>query len=195
MKIIDFKFLSNIDSFDNRFDDGFAWSRPYEYDYVFKTICEFKGVNNTPKIHNSSWGFEGIHVKFKELLDNTFGKGAIHSDIKPSMLDKTFVYDITQTPPEELKNNFDFVINISTFEEVGFDQIKIFENLYLQVRESGYLILTFDYPGFELNRFEDYLGFKINRPNENLILNPKNSVVKNISLGDLNVGVLTVKKD
>ena len=45
-----------------------------------------------PEIHNSSWGFEGIHVIFRDELDK-IGK-CIHSDIINSDYRDTFYHDI-----------------------------------------------------------------------------------------------------
>lgn len=195
MKILDFGFFSPDDRVDKNFYDGHAWSRPYEYNYVLDKLLRLD-ANKTrpyPHIHNSSWGFEGIHIKFKESIDSLFVENVIHSDIKASDLKNTCVYDITKAPPEEFVEKFDYVINVSTIEEINYDNIEIFNNLMLQVKTGGHLILTFDHPGLQLPRFEDMLGQKIYTPTEKL--NPKNSVVPNESLSsNLNVGYLTIKK-
>jgi SAM-dependent methyltransferase len=140
MEVIEFRFLTTTDSSNSKYE---AWSRIYEYPIVFKKLIEL-GLSNESKIHNTSWGFEGCHVIFKNDLDQ-FYPNTLHSDIKLSDLPNTMYYDITKPIEEKYHNYFDAVINVSTIEEVGFNNIEIIKNLFQQVKPNGYLIITFDY--------------------------------------------------
>ena len=64
-EIIDFRFLTILDNYDIMYD---AWSRIYEYPYVLNMLINL-GANENSKIHNSSFGFEGCHILFKNKLD------------------------------------------------------------------------------------------------------------------------------
>jgi hypothetical protein len=61
---------------------------------------------------------------FKKEFDDTY-INTIHSDIRTSNLKNTMYYDITKPIEDKYKNYFDFVINISTVEEVNHDNISI----------------------------------------------------------------------
>ena len=190
-KIIEFRLLdSNNDNYNLEYNDGYAWSRIYEYPIVLNYI---KKLNNKkdPYIHNSSWGFVGVHIIFKNNLDN-FTKNCIHTDIKESLLPNTEIYDITQKPPDKYINKFDFVINISTVEEVNFNHWIIINNLLNQVKSGGYLIITFDLPGLDINLIETKLNCALYRP-ENL-LNGMTSFTKNYTCSYLNCGLLIIQK-
>ena len=190
MEILEFKYITTKDISDNElFNDGHAWSRCYEYPLVLNYMNELLSKEST--IHNSSWGFAGIHITFKNELDRQFQK-VLHSDIKSSNLDKTTVYDIKKQSPEFLTNRFDCVLNISTLEEVGGDHCEIFQNLYSQVKKGGYFIFTFDYPGLQLERMEEFLGQKIKK--EDPLLHGGNSIVPNSKYIHLNCGIVVVKK-
>ena len=191
MDIIEFRLLDVDTFFDQKYNDGFAWSRIYEYDLVFKYIKKLSNKEN-PYIHNSSWGFEGIHVLFKNTLDS-FSKNCTHTDIKESSLPNTSTYDITQKPPTELIEKFDFVINVSTVEEVDFNHWIIINNLLLQVQDGGYLIITFDLPGLDINLVESKLNRTLYRPRD--LLNGGNSVVQNNRYAYLNCGLLIIQKN
>ena len=93
MRVIEFKYLTRNDLFDKKY---VAWSRIYEYPYVLNMLTQLD-ANKNSTIHNTSWGFEGCHVTFKDDLDNLYSN-TLHSDIKKSSLKNTTVYDIT-TPP------------------------------------------------------------------------------------------------
>ena len=192
-KIIDFRFASSNDVHDKQYELPNMWSRPYEYKYVSDFIKGAKLKNfSIPKIHNTSWGFEGVHVTFRDELD---GIGdCVHSDIVSSEFRENYYYDIT-TENLEFKNSFDFVVNVSTIEHLNTvaDRIAAIENLFKQIKVNGYLILTFDYPRVNLNEIQTLV-------NENCvisknILNGANSVVPNLNYKDLNIVYLILKKD
>lgn len=158
------------------------WSRFWEYPLVNKFLNE--NIPHGSKIHNTCWGFEPPnHTDFKTDLESFYGvENVVNSDIRPSNLENTTIYDITTYPKDEWINYFDAVINVSTLEEVNYDHIKCFEHLLLQVKKNGYLILTFDIPGLNIQEFENYLGFEFNKSDDA------------ISGMGLNVGFLVCKK-
>ena len=129
---------------------------------------------------------------FKNTLDS-FSKNCTHTDIKESPLPHTSTYDITQKPPTELIEKFDFVINVSTVEEVDFNHWIIINNLLLQVQDGGYLIITFDLPGLDINLVESKLNRTLYRPRD--LLNGGNSVVQNNRYAYLNCGLLIIQKN
>ena len=68
MEILEFKYVTTDDISDNDiFNDGHAWSRCYEYPIVIDYMKNL--LTEESSVHNSSWGFAGIHVIFKEELD------------------------------------------------------------------------------------------------------------------------------
>lgn len=195
MEIIDFRFIHRKDTFEKKY---IAWSRIYEYPVVLETIAKLGGNINS-NIHNTSWGFEGCHVTFKNDLDRLYPH-TIHSDIKASKYENTTIYDITKKPGDELKDKFDFVINVSTVEEVNYSHVEIIKNLLSQVKQNGYLIITFDYKkssqkhigSINLSEVEKFLGAVIST-GENIIsgLNSENPEERNKLL---NCGLLVIKK-
>lgn len=190
-EVMEFRLLSTDDIFNNTFNDGLAWSRIYEYPLVLNLLKKYAN-NKEPTIHNTSWGFEGVHVLFKEKLD-IFSKNTLHSDIRRSNLPNTTVYNITQPPPKELKNKFEFVLNISTVEEVNYNHITIIENLLDQVILGGYLIITFDYPGLNVNLIESKYKISLYVPPNPI--NGTNSQLINKKYAHLNCGVFVIKKN
>lgn len=200
MKVLEFRKLSTEDRFDEKYNDGSAWSRPYEYPLVIDWIKKYYKKGDS--VHNSSWGFQGIHVKFKEELDKDFS-GTLHSDILESELPNTFFYDITKKPKNAEINKYDFVINVSTMEEIKHDHIEIFKNLFLQLKKGGIFITTFDLcfgiryifkkkRCLQLRKFESFL--KLNIKNHYSPLNGSNSVYKNSKYKHLQCGILVIKK-
>lgn len=149
------------------------WSRVYEYPLIIDKIEELK-KSKSPKIHNTSWGFCGTHIKFKNELDLRYD--CLHTDLKESNLEKTGIYNITQKPPRDWIENFDFVLNVSTIEEVDSDPFEIMENLYSMVKPGGFLILTIDSDGIDLNEFEKRFG-QIGG-NDNTKLDGDNSIAR-----------------
>lgn len=193
MKLREFRFINTEDRYDHDFNDGFAWSRVYEYPLVLDTIQKYCIENNKDDIliHNSSWGFEGVHVTFKDKLDSLYQSE--HSDIKYSHYKNTFSYDITKSPDDSLIDKYDVVINVSTLEEVAFDHIEVFNNLYNQVKPGGIIICTFDFPGLQLTRFENLFEVKIEDNKERL--NGCNSKLPNKNCCNLETGYFVVEKN
>jgi SAM-dependent methyltransferase len=186
--VVDFRFAKSTDDFDLKYR---AWSRIYEYQYVLDFIRNTQ--IESPNIHNSSWGYEGVHVIFRDELD-LIGK-CTHSDIIHSEFRDTFYYDIT-TENNEFENKFDFVINISTIEHLktSEDRLTSIKNLFKQVKPGGYLILTFDYPRVNLTEIEFLINKKCTRGG-NKELNGSNSKIVDERYKDLNIVYLILKKN
>lgn len=191
MEVLEFRKITIEDTYNEYYNDGYAWSRVYEYQLALDVIKKNFGESTEILIHNSSWGFTGVHVLFKEQLDKIY-PNTLHTDIIKSELKNTNVYDITNKPPSDWIGNFDVVINISTLEEVSHNHLQIFENLYEQVKNNGLLICTFDLPGLDLDKFESFFGKKIEILNTPLTNH--NSMLKNISSSILECGLMVVKK-
>ena len=197
MKIVKFEYFSNSsvennDIFYDSCSEIRAWSRIYEYPYVYNFIKDkFK---NKQKIHNTCWGLDNTkcHVKFKNVLEDQFGiENVTNSDIKRSNLNNTEIYDVTKKE-DNYKERFDYVVNISAIEEIKFDHLSIVKNLYSQVNENGYLILTFDLPGLQLSNIENFLNMKIDQVET--VLNGSNSIIEYSRYSHLNCGVLIIQK-
>lgn len=192
-KTIDFRFASKDDVHEPVFVLPHMWSRPYEYHYVL----DFIRLNTlkdwgVPLIHNSSWGFEGVHVTFRDMLDEI--GDCLHSDIVKSKFRDTFRYNITKEN-KDLENKFNFVINISTIEHLNGrgSRIAAIENLFKQVKPGGYLVITFDYPKANLSEIEELMRSKCIIV-ENA-LNGDNSVMPNKRCSGLNIVYLVLQKD
>ena len=82
------------------------------------------------------------------------------------------------------------LLNISALEEIPGDHLNHFKNLLSQVKESGYLILTFDLPGLQLDKIENYLGQEISHENYH------NRIIGSGApwFDGLNVGLLVIQK-
>lgn len=163
------------------------WSRIYEYPLVLELLSKYS--DSSSLVHNTSWGNEdwrdvgSIHVSFKEDLECMFEKGNVLStDQKKSKLKNTEVYDLTHSPKQEWLEKYDFVLNISTLEEIPVGQVNIFQNLLSMVKVGGYLIVTFDIPGLKINEFEEYFDKKFE------------SLDKKISNGSLTCGYMVIRK-
>jgi len=197
-QIIDFRFLTTDDKYDLKYN---WWSRIYEYKYVLDMISKLGG-NSQSKIHNTSWGWEGCHVMFKNDIDSLY-KDSLHSDLHPPTVSNTIQYDITTQINPIFHNFFDFVINVSTIEEVNHPVTEILDNLLEQVKLNGYLIITFDYDknncnsfgegSMNLNLVEEYLHTKIT-PMPDIAINGLNTMNPMIRWEHLNCGVLVIKK-
>jgi hypothetical protein len=199
MEVKEFRFLNIADTCDTKFE---AWSRIYEYPYVLETL---KKLGATPEslIHNTSWGFDGCHVTFKNALDEAY-PGSLHSDIRMSNLPNTMYYDITQPISDEFKGAFDFVLNISTVEEVPFNNIQIIKNLLEQLRVGGHLVLTFDVAdgdymadgngSMNVGAVEEFVCSKINDYARIPHIRGSLSKVPNNRWAHLRVGVLVIQK-
>jgi len=194
MEVIEFRLLTTKDINDP--EKYKNWSRTYEYPTVIRKLKDLN-AHSESKIHNTSWGYEGIHVIFKQHLDEIY-PNCLHTDIKKSNLKKTNVYDITKKPPEKYKNYFDFIINISTVEEVNFSHVKIINNLLSQLKKGGYLIITFDYskkPGANsLDLVNIEKEFKIKLKTSQISISGNNSILPNNHYSYLNCGLLIIKK-
>ena len=192
MEVLDFRYFNTDDYTDPLFIYGKAWSRLYEYPAVVDCIDKYCSTH-TPLLHNTSWGFEGVHIVFKEYLEKRYGSGVVNSDINPSKEPNTFTYNILKLPLFDMYRKYDVVLNISTVEEVkGFSHIDVFKNLYSQVKKGGLLIFTFDYPGLQLEAFEEYFGLKIEDKGERL--NGSNSTLPNTKYSHLNCGLVCIRK-
>ena len=193
MKVLDFRFFSIEEEYDiETYKDPNAWSRPYEYLYAEKMLKQHIEVGNT--VHNSAWGFEGIHVDFRKKLDSNYK--CIHSDIVDNKFNlKTYKYNLL-SEDTALENKFDAVLNISVLEHLpnGFSGTRMaIQNLFKQVKEGGILICTFDFPRVNLSELEKYLSKKcVDSPKR---LNGGNSVVVNNKYTNLNIVAMTIKKE
>jgi len=187
MELLEFKKITLDDRVDKKYE---AWSRIYEYPLVMDILEKYNKIEQ-PKIHNTSWGWEGCHIMFKNDLDE-LSENCIHSDLKKSNLPKTTIWDLTKKPLEGFRDNFDVVINVSTMEEVKFDHMSIFNNLLEQVKPEGILICTFDLPGLQLEKFESLFGKKIDRFNNEI--NGGVSILPDNRHKHLSCGLIVVKK-
>ena len=162
MKVEAFSYFSTDDPVDWSFDCSICWSRVYEYPFA---ISHLKG-----SVHNTSWGYEGIHVTFKDWLDANV-EDVVHSDRRPSGGE---VWDVTWPPREEWLGRFDTLLSISTLEEVrGYHAGIIKDHFLPQLKPGGKAVITFDAPGFQLSEVEVWLGQRISCPDN--VLTPQNS--------------------
>lgn len=179
MNVEDFALFAVDDPLDFGFDCAICWSRIYEYPYV---ISHLQG-----RVHNTSWGYEGIHVVFRDWLTDRFE--TVNSDLRGPIK-----WDITTPPREEWLGAFDTVLSISTLEEVSGDHYRIIEEHFLpQLRPGGKLIVTFDVPGFQLENVEAKLDRRISIPTSPLT--PRNSPRPEETMGlpnDFGVGRLVI---
>lgn len=157
MKKIEFRTINLDDLFNNKRYGH--WSRFYEY----PTVLDFlkKNLMIGSKIHNSAWGFEAPnHTDFKEDLESYFEtKNVINSDILISKYPNTTTYNLLDSPKPEWIEYFDCVLNISVIEHLGSESQKVaVQNLYSQVKPTGYFIITFDMPGTNIKIFEEFYG-------------------------------------
>ena len=191
-RVVKFSFFSTNDPCDLRFGHEICWSRIYEYPFALNEIEAIP--REQKKIHNCSWGFRDMHVAFKTWLDIQF-PNTVHSDIRPSSLYNTVVWDISSPPNESFLENFDAVLNISTLEEVNAEHTQILENHLMQLRKGGRFIATFDVPGLQLEKVENYLDQKIVTPPNKL--SPRNSKIKDEVLSlpdDFAAGYLVIER-
>lgn len=187
MEVLEFRKIRVTDRVDTKYN---SWSRIYEYPLVLDILKKYN-VTNESLIHNTSWGWEGCHVQFKEDLDNISNR-CLHSDLKASKLPKTTLWNLTHKPNEEWVSNFDFVINVSTIEEVKYNHVEILNNLVEQLNDGGILIITFDLPGLQLDSFEKLLKSKIEEFDDEI--NGGNSHIKNNKYDHLTCGLLVIRK-
>ena len=190
MKIVNFRYITKNDEFDDTYPH---WSRKWEYPTVFSIIKSLESeFNNNPKIHNSSWGFDvEHHQRFKGVLEKEFSAYNItNSDILYREIPNTCIHDITQPPNDAFKESFDIVLNVSALEEIPGDHLLYLQNLLEQVKPNGYLIITFDLPGLQLEKIEDFFRIRLSQKNYD------NRIVGSGApwFDGLNVGLLVVKK-
>ena len=155
-KVLEFKLVDVEYKFDYKWG---WWSRVYEYELVLQKLRDLNNLKQT-WIHNTCWGYQGCHILFKTELESEFSN-VINSDIQRSPIENTEVYNLKTPPPSKWEEKFDFVLNVSTIEEIDYPHIQIFENLLRMVKKSGYLIATFDLPGMQLDMFEKLFDQKI----------------------------------
>lgn len=155
MKVLEFKSINRSHRFDL---DGKFWSRIYEYPLVLDLLDKYNKLTD-PFIHNTCWGFEGVHIWFKNILETKY-LNVTNSDKMISSEPNTCVYNLQFDPKEKWVEAFDFVLNISTLEEVKGDHIDVFNKSFSMVKPGGYFISTFDLPGLQLPRFEELFGTK-----------------------------------
>lgn len=191
IEVLEFRKITTNDTYDPYYNDGAAWSRVYEYRLVLDLMQKLYPITNESYIHNTSWGWEDTHIRFKNAID-AITKNALHSDINKSHLPKTEVWDITCQPPLKNLEHFDVVINISTVEEVDYDHIKIFNNLLSQVKVGGLLICTFDLPGLQVDKFEKCFGKKL--ITSDIDITGANSKLQNLTYAKLSCGIFVIKK-
>lgn len=155
-KVIDFKIIDTDYKFDLKWG---WWSRVYEYELVLQKLRDLKCIPLS-RVHNTCWGFQGCHILFKTELESLYSN-TVNSDLLPSTISNTVIYDLREPCPDEWISNFDFVINVSTIEEINYPHTQILENLLRMVKVGGFLIATFDLPGLQLDMVEKLFGSKI----------------------------------
>ena len=166
------------------------WSRVFEYELAISKLQSL-GVDRQSSIHNTCWGYHGSHTLFKNKLESLSDK-VTNSDILASQISNTTTYDLRTPPPDDWRNAFDFVINISTIEEISFSHIKIIENLLTMVKPGGILIATFDIPGIQLEYVEQLLNTRIKQV-ENPV-NGTNSPYQMNEFASLTAGYFALRK-
>lgn len=155
MKVETFGYFSTDDPVDWQFDCPICWSRIYEYPFV---IGHLRG-----SIHNTSWGYEGVHLVFRDWLD------AHHRDVVHSDLRGPAVWDIRTPPREEWLGRFDTLLSISTLEEVAGDHPGIIRDHFLpQLKPGGRAVVTFDVGSFQVAAVEQWLDCPIRIPDSPL---------------------------
>jgi|TARA_B110000438_G_scaffold289863_1_gene324911 hypothetical protein len=206
LEVLKFRKISTKDDYDEKYNDGEAWSRLYEYPLVINEIKKYYKEGFI--IHNSCWGFSGIHILFKDELERLF-TNVYHSDILKSEFKNTFIYDITKSPKKEEIEKYDILLNVSTLEEVDYNHLNVFNNLFMQLKKGGILISTFDLSKnkqnkirsffsrkrkrvLQLEKFEHYFSRKIEI--DGIPINGENSIVKNLRYEHLNCGIMVIKK-
>lgn len=192
MKIIEFRFLSKNDESNlSDYNDGSAWSRLYEYHLIEEFMKN--NLDNNSTVHNSAWGFEGVHITFRNKIDKLYN--CLHSDVVNNKYNlETYKYNLL-TEDKNLEEKFDCVLNISVLEHLpgGFEGCKkALLNLYKQVKKGGYLICSFDYPRVKLQELESMLGVKCEDVKDRLDGN--NSLLVNKNYKHLNIVLLIVQK-
>ena len=185
-EVVDFRLFDYSDKKNSIWEE---WSRVYEYEFVLELLNELQ-IQNSCEIHNTCWGYGGVHVKFKNELGKV-SKNVVNSDIRNSDLPGTQIYDLKKRPPVNWKSKFEIVINVSTMEEIEASHLKILKNLLLMVRPGGYLIVTFDLPGINLESVEKLFKKKLDQRENPIFLPVPNRQDVN---GNLHCGLMVVKR-
>ena len=176
----EFRFINTDDEYNTRYftDEHQSWSRPYEYTLANNDLQNIQDTSDEQiLVHNSAWGWVGLHVFFREDLESKYD--VINSDIRGNDLGLPTYYYLLGTEDKELENKFDAVLNISVIEETDIPPLVSIDHLFRQVKRDGYFIATMDYtddknaafPGLdktELNKIEDGLGVKVKDDKERL---------------------------
>lgn len=186
-EIIEFSYIDLKSAYDLKWG---WWSRVFEYELALSKIRDL-GVESNSIIHNTCWGYHGSHILFKNALE-ALSANVTNSDILSSSISKTTTYDLRKPPLDTWKNNFDFVVNISTIEEIAAPHIEIIENLLTMVKPGGILIATFDIPGIQLEVVEQLLQAcikKVHNP-----VNGTNSPYQMDEYALLSVGYFIIRK-
>jgi hypothetical protein len=188
VRVVEFRKLRVVDPCDLQYE---AWSRIYEYPLLLNRIDQYAKRQDI-EVHNSSWGFNSLHARFKQELERRY-RSVVNTDILPSSEPNTALMDITKPPPQPYRDRFDVVLNVSTVEEVDDDHLMIVENLVMQVRPGGFLMITFDIPGMQMGKIEKFLGRTIERFGDEL--NGANSSLPNEKYAALSCGLLVLQKN
>ena len=77
-------------------------------------------------------------------------------------------------------------------EQIKGDHLQVFNNLLKQVKKDGIFIATFDLPGLQLEKFEDFFNKKIET--NGTPINGANSCVKCDTHSKMNCGIMVIKK-
>ena len=190
--VLEFRNFSTDDPSDPKWG---AWSRAYEYEWVLNTL-EKLGAKPGNTVHNTSWGFEGgpytCHKQFKDALDDR-GYETLHSDIQLSELPRTTYWNLLEDPPSDWWEGFDFVINVSTLEEVNGNHVQILRRLFSMVKKGGYLLITFDLPGLQLPAIEEEVEENYDNNVDNKI-NGSNSIFPEARFSYLTAGKLLIQR-
>lgn len=155
---------------DSSFGDD--WSRPYEYATALQELEKLNPAN----VHNACWGFEGVHILFKNALEKIYGtENVLNTDMMESSVPNTQVWNAFDAPNSEWHDSFDAALCISTVEEVEnfrgaweitggkFQrQMWVLQRIAQTVKPGGHIIITFDYPGLELAQFEAFFKTEFN---------------------------------
>jgi hypothetical protein len=152
-KVIDFETIDTSYRYDLKWG---WWSRVYEYELVLQKLRDLK-CSPASQLHNTCWGFQGCHILFKTELESLY-PNVVNSDLLSSTISNTVVHDLKNPCPDEWVGKFDFVINVSTVEEINYPHTLILENLLRMVKVGGFLIVTFDLPGLQLEMVEKLFG-------------------------------------
>jgi hypothetical protein len=186
-EVIEFSYIDVNSPFDLKWG---WWSRVYEYELTISTLKKL-GVRKDSTIHNTCWGYHGSHILFKKELES-LSQQVTNSDRLVSEIENTSTHDLRGKVPENWIDKYDFVINISTIEEIAFSHVKIVENLLAMTKINGYLIATFDLPGMQLEQIEKLFKRKIQ-----IVENPlrgDNSPYQMNEYSGLKVGYFVIRK-